>query len=66
MFVTGGPPAGGGGGIPQRIIESSRSTPALRYRRRAIRKDARHRRQVADVPIYHPEESDDGCLVRGD
>ena len=30
MFVTGNPPPFGGGGIPQRIIVSSRSPPALR------------------------------------
>jgi len=30
MFVTGGPPVRGGGGIPQRIMASSRSAPALR------------------------------------
>ena len=30
MFVTGNPPALGGGGIPQRIMVSSRSTPTLR------------------------------------
>ena len=32
MLVTGGPPARGGGGIPQRIMVSSRSAPALRTR----------------------------------
>src|SRR6266436_9333773 len=30
MLVTGGPPLRGGGGIPQRIITNSRSSPALR------------------------------------
>ncbi len=30
MLVTGGPPNLGGGGIPQRIIVSSRSAPTLR------------------------------------
>jgi hypothetical protein len=30
MFVTGGPPVRGGGGIPQRIRTSCRSVPALR------------------------------------
>jgi hypothetical protein len=30
MLVTGGPPNFGGGGMPQRIIVSSRSAPALR------------------------------------
>jgi hypothetical protein len=30
MFVTGYPPARGGGGMPHRIIVSSRSAPALR------------------------------------
>jgi hypothetical protein len=30
MFVTGGPPVRGGGGMPQRIMVSSRSAPALR------------------------------------
>jgi hypothetical protein len=30
MFVTGGPPVRGGGGMPQRLRTSSRSTPALR------------------------------------
>ena len=30
MLVTGGPPNFGGGGIPQRIMISSRSAPALR------------------------------------
>jgi hypothetical protein len=30
MLVTGGPPNFGGGGIPQRIIVSSRSVPTLR------------------------------------
>jgi hypothetical protein len=30
MLVTGGPPLLGGGGIPQRILVSSRSEPALR------------------------------------
>ncbi len=30
MLVTGGPPNFGGGGMPQRIMVSSRSSPALR------------------------------------
>src|SRR5215470_9459991 len=30
MFVTGGPPALGGGGMPQRIITSSVPVPVLR------------------------------------
>ena len=30
MLVTGGPPVRGGGGMPQRIIVSSRSAPTLR------------------------------------
>jgi hypothetical protein len=30
MLVTGGPPVLSGGGMPQRIIVSSRSAPALR------------------------------------
>ncbi len=30
MLVTGGPPVRGGGGMPQRIVISSRSVPALR------------------------------------
>ena len=30
MLVTGKPPARGGGGMPQRIMASSRSAPALR------------------------------------
>jgi hypothetical protein len=30
MLVTGGPPVRGGGGIPQRIVVSSRSAPTLR------------------------------------
>jgi hypothetical protein len=30
VFVTGGPPVRGGGGMPQRIMISSRSSPALR------------------------------------
>src|SRR6202045_3406834 len=30
ILVTGGPPNFGGGGMPQRIIVSSRSAPALR------------------------------------
>jgi hypothetical protein len=29
MLVTGGPPVRGGGGIPQRIVISSRASPAL-------------------------------------
>jgi hypothetical protein len=30
VFVTGGPPVRGGGGMPQRIIVISRSPPELR------------------------------------
>jgi hypothetical protein len=30
MLVTGGPPVRGGGGMPQRIITTSRSPPELR------------------------------------
>jgi hypothetical protein len=30
MFVTGGPPVRGGGGMPQRIMTNSRSLPELR------------------------------------
>src|SRR6266404_98223 len=30
MLVTGGPPVRGGGGMPHRIVISSRSSPALR------------------------------------
>jgi hypothetical protein len=30
MLVTEGPPVRGGGGMPQRIMTNSRSTPALR------------------------------------
>src|SRR5712664_2294546 len=32
---------------------------------RVIREYARHRRQVADVPIHHPEQGGDGGWVRG-
>jgi hypothetical protein len=33
---------------------------------RVVRKNARHRRKVADVTIDHAEERDDGGLVGGD
>jgi hypothetical protein len=67
MFVTGGPPVRGGGGIPQRIIVNSRSPPALRTTGgRIIGKDPGHRLQVADVAIYHSEQSNNGGLVCGD
>jgi hypothetical protein len=64
--VTGGPPLRGGGGMPQRIITNSRSSPALRTTGAVIWKHAGHRRQVADVPVDHAEERADGFLVRGD
>jgi hypothetical protein len=48
MLVTGKPPARGGGGMPQRIIASSRSLPELRTAGAGVvRENARHRRQVA-------------------
>ena len=31
---------------------------------KVVGEDTRHRRQVADVPIQHPEECDDGRLIR--
>jgi hypothetical protein len=33
---------------------------------RVVRKNAGHRRQVADVPVDDPEQRDDGGLVGGD
>jgi hypothetical protein len=66
MLVTGGPPDFGGGGIPQRIMVSSRSgTRVAHHGRGIVGKNPWHRRQVADVPVYHPEECDDRGLVRG-
>jgi hypothetical protein len=35
-------------------------------RRGVVRKHARHRRQVADVTVDHPEQREDGGLVGGD
>ena len=35
-------------------------------RRRVVRKDAGHRRQVADVAVDHAEQRADGLLVCGD
>jgi hypothetical protein len=35
-------------------------------RRRIVRKNTRHRRQVADIAIDDAEERDDRCLVGGD
>ena len=58
MLVTGSPPVRGGGGMPQRIVTIS--VPASRVAddwRRIVRKDARHRRQIADVAIDHEEEA---------
>ena len=67
ILVTGKPPARGGGGIPQRIMISSRSPAPLRTTgRRIVRKDPWHRRQITDVPVDHPEQGDDRGLVRGD
>jgi len=40
-------------------------TRVTHHGRRVVGKDPGHRWQVADVPIYHPEECDDGGLVRG-
>jgi len=52
------------GGMPQRDSVISRPGSALRSHLGGILgKDARHRRQVADVAIDHAEERDDGSLV---
>jgi hypothetical protein len=37
-----------------------------RDRRGIVRKDAGHRRRVADVAVDHAEEREDGGLVGGD
>jgi hypothetical protein len=67
ILLTGKPPVRGGGGMPQRIIVSSRSAPALRTTGAAIVwKHARHGREVSDVAVHHAEQSDDRSLVRGD
>ncbi|MEH2516108.1 hypothetical protein V1279_001681 [Bradyrhizobium sp. AZCC 1610] len=56
MLVTGGPPVRGGGGMPQRIMVSSRSVPAFADDRRGVVwKHALHGRQVADIPIDDAE-----------
>jgi hypothetical protein len=34
------------------------------HRRGIVRKHPGHRRQIADVPIHHSEERNDGCLAR--
>jgi hypothetical protein len=36
------------------------------HRRWVVREHARHRRQIADVVVYHAEERDDRGLVGGD
>jgi hypothetical protein len=64
VLVTGGQGDFGGGGIPQRIIVSSRSVPATNHRSRIVGEHTRHWRQVADV--QHPEKSNDGGLICGD
>ena len=64
MLVTGGPPVLGGGGMPQRIMVSSRCV--AHDRRWIVREDAGHRRRVANVSIDDPEQRDDGGLVGGD
>jgi hypothetical protein len=57
MLVMGNPPARGGGGIPQRIMISSRSAPALQTTGAGQSgKTPGRRLQVADVPIHHPEQ----------
>ena len=67
MLVTGGPPVRGGGGMPQRIIASSRAAVGVAdHRGRIVRKHARHRREVADVAVDDAEQREDGGLVGGD
>ena len=57
MLVTGGPPVRGGGGMPQRIITSSRAVVGVAHdRRRIVGKDAGHRREVADVSVDDAEQ----------
>ena len=67
MLVTGGPPVRGGGGMPQRIMVSSRAGVGVAdHRRRIVGKHARHRREVADVAVDDAEQRGDGRLVGGD
>ena len=57
MLVTGGPPSFGGGGMPQRIIVSSRSSLGVAdHWRRIIGKHTGHRREVADVAVDDAEQ----------
>jgi hypothetical protein len=58
MLVTGGPPVRGGGGMPQRIMASSRPGISVAHDRGSVvGEDARHWRQVADVPVDHAERA---------
>jgi hypothetical protein len=67
MFVTGGPPVRGGGGMPQRISTISRSPAASRMTGAGvIRKYAGHRRQIAFIAADDPEEVGYRGLVGGD
>ncbi len=66
MLVTGGPPVRGGGGMPKRIMTSSASSlpSVLRHDgSRVVRKNAGHRREVADIAVHVAEQRDDRGLV---
>src|ERR1700726_3639415 len=53
MFVTGKPPARGGGGIPHQHHNQLALAALIvaNHRGRVVGKHARHRREVADVPV---------------
>ena len=62
MFVTGGPPVRGGGGMPRAPGSSGCGVGVANHRSGIIGKHARHRRDVADIAIHHAEQRADGFL----
>ena len=53
--------------MPHRAMASSRPSAPLRtIGAWIVGKDARHRRQIADVSVHDAEQRDDGSLVGGD
>ena len=67
MLVTGGPPVLGGGRhalAHQHHLFGGRDT--ANHRCRIVRKNAGHRRQIANVSVHAPEQTGNRCLVSGD
>jgi hypothetical protein len=53
--------------MPQRImVQLTLSGGITHHGCWIVRKHARHRLQITDVPVYHPEQGDDRGLVCGD